>query len=340
MKKVYLSVALVSLSIVSFAQTKNPYIQAVDEFVPAPGQFTNSLPEMTATDTPESAAKKCTDLIANNKKGMISLGPFGGYITFHFDHPIINVENANDFKVIGNASIGNASKTNNEPGIVMVSQDTNGNGKPDDKWYELSGSADVDCPDQVIYNYEITYKPNATAAQEIHWTDNQGKEGVIPRNDWHKQEYYPLWIKENLTFKGTLLPHNSIKDPVSGWYVQKGYRWGYADNKSDENNGEMDIANAVDENRKKVVLPSIDFVRVYTAINHVVPAGVGDMSTEILGAEDLHPLAAGIDAPLNSNEETTVKSIYSIEGKQLKELQHGINIVKFTNGKVKKVVVK
>ena len=115
MKKVYLSVALVSLSIVSFAQTKNPYIQAVDEFVPAPGQFTNSLPEMTATDTPESAAKKCTDLIANNKKGMISLGPFGGYITFHFDHPIINVENANDFKVIGNAS-----KTNNEPGIAMA----------------------------------------------------------------------------------------------------------------------------------------------------------------------------------------------------------------------------
>lgn len=54
----------------------------------------------------------------------------------------------------------------------------------------------------------------------------------------------------------------------------------------------------------------------------------------------MHPTADKIDAPLNSNEETTVMAIYTIEGKQIKELQRGLNIVKLANGKVRKVLVK
>ena len=67
---------------------------------------------------------------------------------------------------------------------------------------------------------------------------------------------------------------------------------------------------------------------------------MGELSTEVKGAEDLHPTANKIDAPLNSNEETTVMAIYTIEGKQIKELQRGLNIVKLANGKVRKVLVK
>ena len=38
--------AFVSLSVLGFAQN-SPYIQSVDEYVPAPGQFVNELPQLT-----------------------------------------------------------------------------------------------------------------------------------------------------------------------------------------------------------------------------------------------------------------------------------------------------
>ena len=98
---------------------KSPYIKAVDEYVPAPGQFINTLPELSEKDTPETAAEACTKYLANQKQsGLITLGAYGGYITFHFDHPIINVENAPDFVVYGNSFPGWS-----EPGIVMVMKD-------------------------------------------------------------------------------------------------------------------------------------------------------------------------------------------------------------------------
>ncbi|RKW57221.1 MAG: hypothetical protein D8B57_00125, partial [Prevotella sp.] len=172
MRRVYLSMAFVSLSALGFAQN-SPYIKAVDEYVPAPGQFVNELPKLTENDTPETAAQACTKELAGDKqKGLITLGAYGGYITFHFDHPVINAEGAADFVVYGNAFDGSS-----EPGIVMVMKDENGNGKPDDTWYELSGSADVDSIGKMIYKYEITYTPNPM--QPIPWTDNQGHSGAV-----------------------------------------------------------------------------------------------------------------------------------------------------------------
>lgn len=40
-----------------------------------------------------------------------------------------------DFAIEGNAFDGSS-----EPGIVWVMQDVNGNGLPDDTWYQLKGS--------------------------------------------------------------------------------------------------------------------------------------------------------------------------------------------------------
>ena len=106
MKKIYLFLAFMSMSALACAQ-KSPYIKAVDEYVPAPGQFINTLPELSEKDTPETAAEACTKYLANQKQsGLITLGAYGGYITFHFDHPIINVENAPDFVVYGNSFPG------------------------------------------------------------------------------------------------------------------------------------------------------------------------------------------------------------------------------------------
>ena len=201
----------------------------------------------------------------------------------------------------------------NEAGVVMVSKDVNGNGKPDDPWYEISGSCDVDSIGKVDYGYEITYSRNPMG--DIPWTDNRGGCGTIDRNHYHTQEYYPEWLPDGLSFRGTRLPGNmyDLSDKVDkGWspyyYVLVGFAYGYADNLpnfSDKADAEsynyegcgIDISWAVDENRKPVNLDFIDFVRVYTGINQKCPQPEwwGETSTEFMGAEDIH-LEASIEA--------------------------------------------
>ena len=260
------------------------YILAVDEYVPAPGQFVNELPTATAEDTPASMAQKCTEAIGNGKGGLVTLGSWGGYITFHFDHPLQNITGECDFAIWGNAYTGNS-----EPGIVMVSQDTNGNGLPDDTWYELSGSADADSIGKVIYNYEVTY--HKLAMQDVPWHDNKGQQGTIARNQYHQQEYFPLWLGNDLTFRGTLLPPNAHLSTSGGstiWTLDA-LRYGYVDNYSNSNREgcSFDIGWAVDGNRQPVTLTHIDFIRVYSA--QLQQCGwIGETSTEITGAEDLH----------------------------------------------------
>lgn len=258
------------------------FIQAVDEYVPAPGQFVNLLPKVEASDDAASVRAKCTAAIGGGMNGLVTLGGFGGYITFHFDHPVRNVHGQKDLLIRGNYIAGAS-----EPGIVMVSQDVNGNGLPDDPWYELSGSADVDSVGKVVYGYEITYRP--APMQDIPWTDNQGRSGVVARNDYHAQEYYPLWIHEPLTFRGTLLPPNGHNHGVNGaqnWLLDS-FRYGYVDNSGTDEGCSFDLDWAVDSERKPVRLDHIDFVRVYSAENQQC-GWLGETSTEIRGAKDLH----------------------------------------------------
>jgi hypothetical protein len=146
---------------------------------------------------------------------------------------------------------------------------------------------------------------------DIPWTDNQGNSGTIDRlysYANHLQEYYPLWLPDELTFKGTRLPDNmfNLSETVDkSWsqyyYVLIGFRYGYADNlpnftdKADADSWNyegcgFDIGWAVDENRQPISLDHIDFVRVYSGMNQKCPAPDwwGETSTEIQAAEDLH----------------------------------------------------
>lgn len=262
----------------------SPYIKAVDEYVPAPGQFVNVLPEATADDTPVTMATKCTERLAAGKGSLVTLGSWGGYITFHFDHPVTNVQGEYDFAIWGNAYMGNS-----EPGIVMVSQDMNGNGLPDDEWFELSGSADADSIGKVVYNYQVTY--TKASMQNIPWQDHMGQNGVVPRNSFHQQEYFPLWLGDELTFRGTLLPANAQNQGSNEnpYYVLQALRYGYVDNHPNTNREgcSFDISWAVDHQRKPVKLTYVDFIRVYSA--QLQQCGwIGETSTEITGAEDLH----------------------------------------------------
>ena len=104
----------------------------VFEYTPAPGQFINETNtggfDGTQT-TPEAAVAYATQRM--KEKNFVSLGGFGGYIVVGFDHSIDNT-GSYDFGVEGNSFKGSS-----EPGIVWVMQDENGNGKPDDTWFEL-----------------------------------------------------------------------------------------------------------------------------------------------------------------------------------------------------------
>ena len=357
MKKIFLLSSLLSLWGVSshlstvVAQDYSEYILAVDEYMPAPGQFVHVYPEYEEGDDAAAMADKCTASIAANAGGLVSLGGYGGYITFHFDHSIANVEGEYDFYIKGNASRASTAAYYNiggscEPGIVMVSVDDNGNGLPDDDWYELSGSADVDSVGKVIYGYEITY--TCDTLNDIPWSDNQGQTGTVDRNNYHQQEYYPLWISEKeLTFSGTLLPSNAIETSGDGtMWIQLFYDYGYVDNKpnSDTDACSFDIGWAVDDERNPVTLDHIDFVRVYTALNQKC-GWLGETSTEVCDAWDLH-LDASVDAMTGiydirtAADKTTETARYTIDGTKITAPTKGINIIKQSDGKVKKVITK
>lgn len=299
--------------------THSKYIQAVDEYRPAPGQYVNDVPEYEEGDTEADMIRKCNENVAGQgpiQSHLIALGGWGGYITFHFDHSIANLPGQRDFAVWGNAYQEMKNLVfggMNEAGVVMVSKDVNGNGKPDDPWYEISGSCDKDSIGKVDYGYEMTYSQNPMG--DIPWVDNRGNRGTIDRNHYHEQEYYPQWLPDNLTFKGTRLPDNmwNLSDKVEGsfspyYYVLTGFAYGYADNLPNfTDNADatsynyegcgIDISWAVDENRQPVHLDFVDFVRVYTGLNQKCPQPEwwGETSTEFAGAEDIH-LEASLDA--------------------------------------------
>jgi len=247
---------------VSFARAHNPYIWRVWEYCPAPGQFVNSMPEYEQGDDANDMRMKAEEAIANNNQGMISLGGWGGFVVFGFDHMVVNVPDAKDLLVLGNAFEGSS-----EPGIVMVSYDANGNGKPDDEWYELAGS-EYNSP-LTLHDYSVTY-----------YHQEGGKN-------------YPKWIEEDkITFTGSRLADNY--EDLSGegtYYVLYAYPWGYADNLPNTDEGaQLDIQWAVKTDGTPANLPGIHFVKVYTAL-HQQCGWLGETSTEIMGAEDLHPNA-------------------------------------------------
>ena len=362
----------VCISICVTVQAQSPYISKVYEYRPAPGQFINELPEYESGDTPNDMRLKAEESIADNERILVSLGGYGGYIIFGFDHMVENVSGKYDFKILGNAFYANANPNPDapreggscEPGIVMVSYDANGNGKPDDEWYELAGSEYY--KPETIHNYQITYyKPDENKVRTpdmsypylndttyIRWTSNGYGDGYLYRNTFHNQSYYPQWINENeLVFEGTKLADNYVDESGNGsYYVQYAYAWGYVDNHpNNDHRSNFNIEWAVNGNGEPVQLPGIHFVKVYNGINQYC-GWLGETSTEVMGAQDLHILPANDDTAIkNVKQESTLKllrnpvenqliitsktaqpaSIYNLYGEKLMDihLQEGINYI-------------
>ena len=253
----------------------------VVEYLPAPGQYINE--KVSGFDniySMEDACRQAEKRLSQNS--YVSLGAWGGYIVVKFDNKILNSGKNFDF------SIGcNAFDSSSEPGIVWVMQDTNGNGKPDDTWYELKGSY-YDGPGYQK-DYLVTYyRPEKKGNTE--WIDSEGDSGQVNWvGNYHNQDYYyPNWVKEDsYTLHGTRLPLQAYQDPDTGNWTNLPFEWGYADNfGSDFNYGSgrnyFLISNAIDSEGNPVDLPSLDFIKVQTAVNG--SAGwLGENSTEVTG---------------------------------------------------------
>ena len=290
------------------------YISKVYEYCPAPGQFINEMPRYEEGDTYETILQKVEESISGTNDIMISLGGYGGYVTFGFDHTVINVHGEKDFQIWGNAfyELLNPDERGGsaEPGIVMVSYDTNCNGLPDDEWYELTGSEYYS--KDTRHTYSITYQrpdpDREIVADEdnslddiyyIEWSDNEGQKGYIAKNIFHNQEYFPKWVNsDEISFSGSLLANNA--EDISGngsYFVLYSFPWGYVDNHPNEYEdlNSFDISWAVDSDGNPVDLPGVDFIRVYTGINQYC-GWLGETSTELSRAQDLH-----IDLPGRPN---------------------------------------
>ena len=231
----------------------SPYIAKVFDYMPAPGQFVNKLPEYEEGDTHSDMVQKANEWLVGEDAWTITLGGWGGYVVFGFDHTIVNVAGRRDFRSNGNAFGSAVSRPGApfggscEPGIIMVAYDKNKNGNPDDdEWYEIKGSASFSAESEpwydialesgndtrVIRDYEMTYhrpvseeseieaqtdNPNSFASIQnyIYWEDNKNNNGYKVKNVYHNQTYYPAWVEDDkLTFNGVRLPENGINEGV------------------------------------------------------------------------------------------------------------------------------
>lgn len=318
----------------------SPFASKVYEFKPAPGQFINELPETHAGITYDKVLELVAEQICGSERpGMISLGGFGGYVVFGFDHPVVNMPGEYDFKIFGNAIISDRQNNggSSEPGIVSVSVDTNGNGLPDDDWYELAGS-DHNEPG-TIRQYSVTYyRPDenktpvpdpidkmVTDTQYIRHVDSVNNEGYITKNSTHTQSYWPIWMDEceSYTLAGTKLADNytNIGTTEEPFYIMRFLDWGYVDNKPNGEDPGFNIDNAVDSNGNPVKLEKVDFIRVHTAMNQTC-GRLGESSTEICGARDLHPDASTSIAAIESDG-THETRYYNMYGQQIKHPAKG-----------------
>ena len=275
-----------------FYRPKNGASQAdwnkVFEYTPAPGQFINELKTGgfdASHNNPEAAITYAEGRLSEGK--WISLGGFGGYLVVGFDHSIDNNRSYN-LGVVGNAFDGSS-----EPGIVWVMQDENGNGYPDDTWYELAGSETGKF--ETYRDYAVTYYRPSGIGMPVQWTDNYGNNGEIDYlAQYHDQDYYyPLWIGEDsYTLKGTRLEARNYDQSGNGTYwVNPHYDWGYVDNFSPTDFNSSDkanffkISNAIDFEGNPVNLSHIDFVKVQCAVN-AKSGWLGELSTEVCGFYD------------------------------------------------------
>jgi hypothetical protein len=247
--------------------------QAMDcfDYSPAPGELLGVQPLIDFSDfaTEETVRQKSEDklrgkdLLEGGKYEGWSLGDCGGYVIFGFDHSVEKRAAGGELYIKGNAP--EPPQSNDEPGVVWVMQDSNGNGKPDDVWYELRGEAYAQ--NYNIHRYALTWFRPYIKGGVSHgsWVDNRGKSGA------HYSANFPFSVKgASVTFVLSHLEYDDLD-----------YTAGYVDiYKCDTFN----IADAVQADGAPINLAYVDFVKVQSACFN--PYKGEDLSTELGAPED------------------------------------------------------
>lgn len=267
---------------------------SVASYLPAPGQFVNQ----DAYKNPEKT------LAGPAGGGSIALGTFGGSVVYYFDEAIQNDEKnpyGVDFIVYGNAftnADGSSSASAAEPAAVMVSEDG-------ETWYELAGSLYYDA--NTRHGVSVTYQnPDTTfaGAVDIGWSDSDGNTGVLAKNAYHAQPYYPnpAYYGKYNTGAGKNDSYTAETMTVSGSVLGQAAfpAFGYADTHATANpahnaaanpyraahekaaNGDgMDLAWAVDSDGNPVSVGEVHYVKIYSAC--LLTGSTGEISPEITG---------------------------------------------------------
>ncbi len=271
-------------------------VDTVFEYMPAPGHQVNGYSITGDFIHPGATMLEACDSAMSHfrKTWSVSLGGQGGYIIAGFRDKVTNSNG--DYEL---AIKGNPYSYQSEPGIVWVSMDENGDGLPNDTWYELAGSEYG--TDNETLGYAITYYKPTTPKSDIRWTDNLGGEGIIPYMEaWNTHDsYFQDWIpteknekgEEYHTFYGSRLKDTHTYE--NGYTNEPPFAWGYADNDGSDyfRNQEVDypnmlgyykIKNARKADGSPANLPYIHFVKVQTAQTGWSP-NLGEISTEVYG---------------------------------------------------------
>lgn len=254
------------------------YISKVYEYVYGPGQHAGIA---TMADTANFIGEPASDK-------WLFLGGFGGYVIAGFDHNVINGDSA-DFEVY--AQRGSSP----EPAVVYVMSDDNGDGLPNETWYELKGNQ----YDNTKHNYWVRYYKAKSETSNVTWKDSEGSTGQLVPGYGATNSSKWWWsgtATDSITFAGSRLPDSYINIGTDGaeyWVVPKDkFTWGYAENLYGNDyetvgyGNKLDISNAVDVAGKPVKLPSIRFIKLQTGVFQ--QAGwTNEVSSEVRGAKDL-----------------------------------------------------
>ena len=200
------------------------------------------------------------------------------------------------------------------------------------------------------------------------WTDKDGTpqtaEGWQPKNTFHTQSYWPLWeTADKLTFRGGKLPDNAVNyggdgtdDDNTPYWVQYRYAsdsYGYADAAPNADNiyTTFDLDWAVDADGNPVSLDHADFIRIQTGLNQHC-SWLGETSTEVGAITNLHLQPGYDDNPIvitPRKRPTSVNGItgntrreqarYTIDGRRITAPVAGVNIIRYSDGTTRKVVV-
>jgi hypothetical protein len=209
-----------------------------------------------------------------------SLGSAGGYEVWTVTHQP-------SYSVSGNAFAGW-----HEAGIVWVQEDRNGNGLPDEMWYELRGCDDDDPAqkNKITRRYAVTYVkgPGHGTVNEydqlirsVYWADSKGRAGRIPGG--FPDTYWGV-SGDRVTYTLTLLRDDgriANGDDYGGiLFTANGYVDAIGEN--------YYVKDAMRADGTNITLSAVKFIKVQTAIFRY--GGVfGDVSTEIHSAEFLGP---------------------------------------------------